>query len=320
MYGYNATTGVEQWLTSASLAVFVEGDQAYSIDDYQNAIDRLRYAQNSFAYFTSGGNQSTALLSRMALAAFEMNCQFRFDVAGDLSVESAIAFTETLNMSAQPSAHLLHAFWMPVTSDDPSGINPNGYLGASMLNVAMACRRNAAQDANGLARKNYPVAGRPYPISRSGLRQVLRVSEAQLSNLAKANINPIVFDTFSDGSMCVFRDQITLAPVENSLRFLISVVDMSTSIDDAVVRFGKDMINAFPMTKAIERMRSFLDRLFASATTAGWLIPSQYLNGSPYTFTVAANGERPYDKMDVRYSLHYDGAVRQITVTQTLSR
>lgn len=318
-YGYE-DNGFEKWVESDVLIAFIEGDTAYTADDYDAAVRRLMTSQGDFGYIASGGSQSPALLAKLAVMAFDTNRQLRFDIDGSLSVEATIAFIEALNMSSRQDAHLLQAFWMPVLCDDSSGVNPSGYLGASMLNIAMACRRNATKNAQGLAAKNYPVAGRLNPIARSGLRQVTKPSEWQLSSLAKARVNPVLFDTFSDGSWCVFRDQITQAPVDNSLRRLISVVDMSTTIDDRVVRYGKDLINSYPMTIALVRMRNFLAAYFAAAKTAGWLVPSEEMDGDSYRFTVLANEERPYDKMDVRYSLRYDGAVRQITVTQYMSR
>lgn len=318
IYGY--TDGLENWSESDILEAFTEGGTAYTEADYQDAVGRLEFSTDSFAYLSSGGSQTSLLLSNLATLAHRMNVQLRYDVDGSLGVDAAIAFVDSVGFYGAQSAHLMHAFWMPVTSNDRSGVNPNGYIGSCTLNVALACARNASRNAQGLAAKNYPIAGRRHPVPRTGLRQQLRVTEGDLNKLARAKINPVVFDTFSGGSFCVFRDQITQAPTGNSLRMLISVVDMSTSIDDDVVRFGKDLINAYPMSMAVKRMRDFLEQRFSAATTSGWLVPAPDLDGETYTYSVAPNPDWPYDKMDVRYSLRFDGAVRQIEVTQTLSR
>jgi len=319
LYGYNLD-GRENRLTSALLSVFTEGDTAYVIDDYQLAIDRLYRANDDFAYLASGGSQSAALLLQLSRLAFETNRQFRFDVPGTLGVESAIAFVESLNMQAVQEAHLMQAFWAPVKSIDPSGVNPDGYFGTAMLNIAMACRRNITTNTKGLAPKHYPIAGRSHPVPRSGLRQTVALGEMDLNSLERMRINPVVFDAFSDGSFCVFRDQVTQAPVDNSLRKIISVVDMATDIDDRVTRFAKDLINSFPMSTAALRMSTFLQDLFSAAEASGWLIPSEDMAGAAFMFSANPNGERPYDMLDVRYTLRYEGAVRQIEVTQTLSR
>ena len=318
LYGYDADN-FERWQTSETLVTFVEGDHAYAAEDYLAAVERLTYTQQEFAYLASGGTQSPALLSRLASLAVQSNRQFRFDIPGDLDVEAAIAFAESVG-SDGPLGHLLQAFWMPVRCDDPSGVNPNGYLGAAMLNVAMSCRRNAAVNASGLATKHYPIAGRNHPVPRSGLRQTVNLSEMHLSRLARARINPVIFDSFADGSYCIFRDQITRAPTENSLRRLISVVEMSTALDDMIARFGKSLINGYPMAIAVNRMRDFMGDLFAAAETTGWLVPSAEMDGAAFQFTVEPNAERPYDKMDLSYALRYDGALRQIEMTQTLSK
>jgi hypothetical protein len=67
-------------------------------------------------------------------------------------------------------------------------------------------------------------------------------------------------------------------------------------------------------------MRNFLADLFRAAETTGWLVPSSELNGATHRYTVAPNPERPYDKMDVQYILRYDGALRQIVVTQSIAK
>ena len=54
---------------------------------------------------------------------------------------------------------------------------------------------------------------------------------------------------------------------------------------------------------------------FEGATSAGWLVGK-----APFQFEVKANEARPYDRMDVNYWLHYDGVVRQIFATQTLTK
>lgn len=317
LYGHT-DLGSEKWLASDVLIAFIEGDHSYTVDDYQAAMDRLKHSQYDFSYLASGGTQSSTMLWKLATLAFETNRQLRFDIDGRLSLEAASAFVESLNLSSAAESHLLQAFWMPVKSDDFSGLNPNGYIGAAMLNVALTCAKNIALNSKGFASKNYPTAGIRYPIPRSGLRQAITLSDLDLSNLSKRRINPVVFDTFSSGSVCVFRDQITQALVDNSLRKLISVVDMSTDIDDRVTRFGKGLVNSFPMTVAVKRMKDFLEKLFSSAKTSGWIVPGELKSG--YSIYVAPNEARPYDVMDVQYAIHYDGAVRQIMVTQTLSR
>ena len=319
LYGYTAE-GREKRITSSLLVAFVEGGTDYGAADYQAAIGRLARARDDFSYLSSGGSQSAALLTQLASLAYESNRQLRFDVAGDLDVEAAVAFTEALNLSSAMESHLISAFWHPVRSADPSGVNPDGFFGTAMLNIAMTCRRNVTRNTKGLSNKHYPVAGRTYPIPRTGMRQAIALSQLDLNSIERTRINPVVFDAFSDGSFCVFRDQITQAPVENSLRKLISVVDMAADVDDRVTRFGKDLINSYPMSMAIKRMNVFLSDLFAAATTTGWLVPSEDMDGESYRFSVSASGERPYDMMDVSYSLRYEGAARQIVVTQTLSR
>ncbi|NCC41646.1 MAG: hypothetical protein EOM21_19965, partial [Gammaproteobacteria bacterium] len=128
LYGYNDQSR-ENRFSSGIMIAFNEGGTAYTSTDYQSAIDRLGRAQDDFSYLSSGGSQSAALLSQLSRLAFETNRQLRFDVDGSLDVTAAIAFVESLNLGAAQEAHLMQAFWMPVQSIDPSGVNPDGYLG-----------------------------------------------------------------------------------------------------------------------------------------------------------------------------------------------
>lgn len=319
-YGY--TAGAQpKWLRSETQVYFTEGGTAYTVDDYQRAIAALERTPFPFTYISAGGSTAPGLIDRLAQLAYQTNRQLKFDVPGNLDVEGAIEFVEQLNLSASAEAHLIQAFWAPLKSADPMGLNPRGFFGTATLNIALACTRNAQIDARGFAPKHYPIAGREHPVSRQVIEQVTFPTQQELNALAKAKINPVVYETYSGGGRYVFRDSLTMAPVENSPRKLAAVADMSTSIDEFVTRYGKDVLQ-LPMEVAIKRMEDALYRLFEGAQTAGWLIPSDEpeMKGGAYRYVVQANAQRPYDTMDVSYWLRYDGTVRQVFVTQTLSR
>lgn len=319
-YGYD-DNGQEKWARSSVLVCFTEGGTGYVTDDYIDARQKLQFTPHNYAYISSGGSQSPALLAQLAQLAFDTNRQLRFDVPGNLTPDAAIAFVEQLNFGASASSHLLHPFWTTFKSNDPTGINPRGFFGVATLNIAYACLRNAQTNAKGFAPKNYPIAGREWPVRRTNITQVHSLDNQTLNALAKAKINPVMYETYTGGGRYVFRDSLTSALVESSLKKLISVVDMSTSIDEAVTRFGKDVLQ-LPMTVALKRMTDYLTALFEDAEASGWVVPSDEpeMGGRAWKFDVRPNEVRPYDRMDVAYWLRYDGAVRQIFVTQTLSR
>jgi hypothetical protein len=319
-YGYDVG-GKEKWSKSSTLICFDEGGTGYVSEDYSLARVKLQNTPHRYAYIASGGSQSTALLGHLAQLAFDTNRQLRFDVPGNLTVDAAIAFVEQLNFVASLTAHLLHSFWAPLKSDDPTGVNPNGYFGFATLNIAYACGRNAVRNARGFAPKNYTIAGREWPIRRSRIRQTNSPSNQELNALAKAKINPVVWEDYSGGGRYVFRDSLTSALVESSLKKLISVADMSTSIDDAVTKFGKDVLQ-LPMKVALKRLGDYLTTLFEGAEASGWLVPSDSpdMDGRAWKFDIRPNEQRRYDAIDCSYWLRYDGTVRQIYVTQTLTR
>ena len=319
-YGYDAN-GAEKWSKSAVLTCFSEGTLSYLATDYTKARLALQNTPHDFAYLSSGGSAASALLAQLAQLSFDTNKQLRFDVPGNLTPEAAIAFVETLNFGASQTSHLLHAFWSPLKSEDPAGINAKGYFGTATLNIAYACLRNAGTNAQGFAPKNYPIAGRNWPIQRTGLVQTYNPSQQELNALAKAKINPVLFMTFTGGSRFVYTDSITCALVESSLKKLIAVSDMSTSLDEAVTRFARDVLQ-LPMKVAIKKTQDFLRTLFTAAEASGWLVPSSApeMDGEAWKFEVMPEATRPYDRMVVNYWLRYDGTNRQVFVTQTLTR
>jgi hypothetical protein len=321
-YGYDPATLTANWAKSGVLIAFTEGGTAYATDDYAAARVKLQNTPFNYSYISSGGSQSAGLIGQLIQLTFDTNRQLRMDVPGNLTPDAAIAFFENLNLAGNPNAaHLVHAFWAPLRTNDPTGLNGKGYYGVATLNIAYACLRNADRNAKGFARKNFPIAGREWPINRRGVTQTYVPSEQELSALARAKINPVISITYSGGARYVFSDSLTSAQVESSLKKLIAVADMSTSIDEAVTTFGNDVLQ-LPMDIALKRMRDFLRSLFDGAEASGWLVKSAdpFMDGKAYKFTVLPNEVRPYDQMDVNYWLRYDGTVRQIFVTQTLSR
>lgn len=319
-YGYDAN-GKQKWANSGVQVAFVEGPLEFDTEDYVAAREKLQASQFEFAYLSSGGSQAPALLGQLANLAHDSNRQLRFDVPGTLTPDAAIAFVEQLNLSAATSSHLLHAYWAPLKTDDPTGVNPKGYFGTATLNIAYACARNAQRNAKGFAPKNYPVAGREFPVNRLGVSQTYALRDQELNALARAKINPVVYETYTGGGRYVFRDSLTLAPVDNSLKKLISVVEMSTSIDEAVTRAAKDSLQ-LPMAIASKRASDFLTSLFEGAEASGWLMPSAApeMGGKAWAFEVKPNEVRPADALDVSYWLHYEGTNRQTFVTQTITR
>lgn len=333
-YGYDST-GRQAWVESKDpvtgnpwLICFDEGGFKYGPKDFYNAKVKLRKTPLEYAYISSGGTENSSLLANLADLAFETNRQLRFDIPFDEtlsdedSVNGAISCMETLqNGAPKDSLHLLHGFWAPLKCEDPTGVNPKGYLGVATLNIAYACARNAQTNLKGFAPKNYPVAGREWPLRRGRITQMIDLSNQQLNRLAKAKINPVVHESYTGGGRYVFRDSLTAARVDVSLKKLIAVVDMSTSIDEAVTKFGKDILQ-LPMTVAVKKMQDFLRDLFEGAQASGWIIPStaQEMGGAAFKFEVKPNAARPYERMDVSYWLRYDGTLRQVFVNQILSR
>ncbi|MEM4990722.1 hypothetical protein V8G57_25265 [Collimonas sp. H4R21] len=308
------TNGRAKFAISPVMTYFAEGSTTYGVPDFARARDLLQKTEHDYAYIVSGGSHALALLSALAQLAYDTNRQFAWDVPGMLSPGAAIAFIAQLNFDS----HYCQAFWAPLKSDDPLGLNGKVVLGTSAYNVARRCLRNAQTDANGFAPKNYPIAGKNWPLDRTGIVQI-HTPDDDLSDLADAKINPVIYVKYNGGGKYVFSDSLTCAKTAVSMKKLISVADMSSSIDDWVTRFAKEALQ-LPMEVSVKKTDAFLKKLFKDAKTAKWIVPSTEMDGEAFQYVVQPNALRPADRMDVSYSLKYDGTNRQTFVTQTLSR
>lgn len=319
-YGEN-NAGMAKWAASEVLACFEEGGTAYTLDDYQAACKRLEFTPHNYAYISSGGTQAPALFSQLAGLAYRTARQLRFDVPGYLTPEQAEAFVEQINMTGQKEAHLLQGYWCPVKSLDPAGINAKDYFGVATLNIAYACGRNAETDAKGFAPKNYAIAGREWPVSRQGMTQTYTPDNKELSALAKAKINPVIFSEYDGGSRCVFFDSLTCAPVSNSLIMLQNVADMVTHTDEAATRYAKGLLQ-LPMEVAIKKMNEWFKNYFEGAFTAGWIKPSAEpeMKGQAAIWFVRPSDARPHDTMVMDYTARYDGTARAIHATHAVTK
>ncbi len=313
-YGNSSATGAPNLRVSPVMLYFTEGGTGYDVTDYATAASRLKATRYDYGYIASGGNQSPAFLAAMLQLAYDTNRQLRFDVSGALTPAAAITFVDSLNADT----HYAAAFWAPLLSDDMLN-GPQTVLGTSGYNIARACQRNAQTNAKGFAPKNYPIAGKNWPLDRTGIRQIYNPTENELSDLAAAKINPVIYEKYNGGGRFVFTDSLTLAKTQVSLRKLVSTADMASTIDDWVTQFGKEVLQ-LPMEVAIKKMEDFLKFLFEGAEASGWIIPSAYMDGKAFQYKAQRNAFRPNDRLDVGYALHYDGVARQIIVQQTISR
>ena len=299
--------------TSTKLVYFTEGGTGYLSADYEAATTALKYSDFNFGYLAGGGTRAVALISKLVSLAKDINKQFVWDVPGDLTPAAAITFYNQLSIDT----HYSQAYWTPIKADDPVN-GGKDYIGSSGFNIGLRCARNAVTDANGLPPKNFAVAGKNYPLTRTGILQTYTPNEKELDDLATARINPVIFQRYNGGSKYVFVDSLTGAKSEAD-RKLINVAEMSSQNDDYVTGYANELLQ-LPMKAAIKAMTDFLQNLFEAEQAANWIKPTTELDGAAFAFEVKENANRPADRMDVNYILKYDGTTRAIYVQQTISK
>ena len=311
-YGKDGS-GVEKWV-SADLVYFTEGSTTYANTDYDASCLELRTTQHGYGYIMGGNKGVDAYVAKLIELGEAINKQVIWDIDGDNAGAAITAYN-----AVGVDSHYSQAYWAPILRNDPLN-GGKARIGFSGIQAGMRCARNARTDSNGLAPKNYPIAGGDWPIVAAGMVQYNTPDEdaGELNDLTDAHINPVLFQKFNAGTKCVFTDSLTGA-VTNGDRKLIAVAEMSSAIDHYIASYGKECLQ-LPMLEAIKRYSDFVKKILEAAETAKWIKPSEDLNGSAFVATIVPNAARPNDRIDEAHAVRYDGTVRAIYVQQTLSK
>jgi hypothetical protein len=309
------TNGNNKVASSDVQVLFTEGGTAYASADYDRVIAALEQSTFDYGYMITAGSQSVAQISKQAALNVRANRHLVVDVPGSLTVAAGITFINQFDFDEE----YVTVYWAPLQTDDPVN-GGKAVIGTGGLQAGLRCARNAQTNSFGLAPKNFPIAGSDWVLPRTGVKQLVTPDDiTEKSDLADAGINPVLFEKYNSGGKYVFTDSLTTKKTTGYLK-LASVAEMAGSFDDMVSKYGKEALQK-PMDIAIGKMEKFLESLFFSARSSGWLVASDdsALGDKGYTFTVTRNAQRPADRMDVTYGLHYDGVARAIYITQTVS-
>lgn len=309
-YGKDGS-GIEKWV-SADLVYFTEGSTTYANTDYDASCAELHDSEHGYGYILGGNKGVDAYVSKLIELGVSINKQVVWDLDGD-NAAAAITAYNAVNVDT----HYSQVYWAPLLRNDPLN-GGKARIGVSGIQVGMRCSRNARTDANGFAPKNYPIAGKDWAITATGIVQYNTPTDLELDDLAEAHINPVLFERYNAGAKYVFTDSLTGAK-SNGDRKLIAVAEMSSTVDHYIASFGKECLQ-LPMLDGIKRMSDFVKKILDAAETAKWIKPSEELGGRSYIATVAPNAARPNDRMDEAHACRYDGTVRAIYVQQTLSK
>jgi hypothetical protein len=312
-YG-NDVNGRAKWGASIGpLVLFTEGATSYAETDYSRCINALVNGDLPFGYMISGGTQSVSMLTKLAQAAIEADIQFVYDVAGSLGKDAAIAFHRALGFDS----HLVQAYWAPIEAIDPLN-GGRAIWGSAGLQAGLRAKRNAQRNAKGFAPKQYPIAGKDYPVQRAGMRKMVTLTDGDESDASKFHLNPVTNKNYGSGDIYVFADQLTTAKTDVSKRKLITVTERSVEIEWQVSAYCQQLIH-LPLQEAVRKVNAFFDRLNADAMASDWMRPAVQLQGRSMTWEVLADESRP-DRITVRYWASFDGNVRQFFVTPYLSK
>lgn len=310
---YGRKNNKDQW-ASKKLEYFTEGAQVYTTDELDAALDRIKRSRPTFTYLCSGGTESVALLSRLLALGKTLNRQVLWDIPGRLNPEAAATFYSSIGGDAD--SLYSHAYWAPLSADNPV-VGGKAIFGTSGMQAGLRCKRNAQTNAKGIAPRNRPIAGDDYSVARTNITQIFDLDEdIDLEVLAESRINPVIFRDYTTGGKYAWVDSVTGAQTEGASK-LIAVAEMATYVDDTVAAAAQGFLQK-PMAEAITETTKFLEKFFEALQSAGWLQASAELGGACYSATVQANANQPFEKMNVEYSICYDGTNRITVVQQNL--
>jgi len=291
---------------SKTLKYFTEGAQVYTTSDLDAALDRIKRSRPTFTYLCSGGTENVALISRLLALGKTLNRQVLWDVPGRLTPEAAATFYASVG--GDTNSLYSQAYWAPLSAQNPV-VGGKAIFGTSGMQAGLRCARNAKTNAKGIAPRNRPVAGDDYAVNRTSITQVFDLDEEiDLEVLAEARINPVIFRDYTTGGKYAWVDSLTGAQTEGATK-LMAVAEMASYVDDTIAAAAQGFLQK-PMAEAITEMTKFLKTFFASLESAGWLQPSAELDGLSYKAKIDANATRPFDKMDIKHWLCYDGTNR----------
>jgi len=300
---------------SEKVEYFTEGPTVYTSAEIENAISRLKRSRPNFTYIGAGGTQNVALISALLDLGKDINKQVVWDVPGHLAPDAAATFYASIGGST--NSLYSQAFWAPIKSDNPLA-GGKAYIGTSGQQIGLRCARNAQVNAKGIAPRNQPIAGSGFALSRTNITQTYEPTDDELEVLAESRINPCIFKDYSSGAKYAWLDSLTGAQTEGATK-LIAVAEMGTWLDDKVTNNAQECLQK-PMAQSISLHLRFLGDLLPALESAGWLQGTAELDGASYRAEVAANPSSPYDTMNSRYEVCYDGTNRVTIVQQTIVR
>lgn len=310
-YG-RAASQKDSWAISDPLVCFNEGGTTYTDTDFDKCITALRDTKHGYGYLITGGTKNVSLIGKLCALAIETNTPIKLDYDGNMTPSQVIAFDATLNLDH----HLIHKNWAPLKASDP--MNGGAVVrGSGGMQAGFSCARNARIDAKGFAPKQYPIAGRKWPLNWVGVTQLYELTDNERSDLARAQINPVIFETYNGGGLYVWVDSLTAAKTQVSYRKLQSVAERSVTLDTWVALASKEWLQS-PMEEFIRDMTAFMEKLLQGADAAKWLKPANALGGASFYFVIKPSEVSPADTVHIEYAPSFDGTVRKVILQQTL--
>lgn len=281
--------------------------------DYQAAVTKLKNTSIRYRRLFID-SEVLALVQALIDAAPDINRRLDIEAQGE-NPDAAITWKNQFNYPAQAGMYF-DWIWTPQKRLDPTGVSGIAQFGSVGQHTGYWLGRNAVHNVYGMAALQQPIAGKFFYLSGAKFSQTYDPDDLEKANLAKAHINPALFNEYHDGAGVVWEDSLAGAK-KNGISKLSSVCDMSVWAQDYYGRFAKSLIQ-LPMNDAIRKMQRFCQRTGEEMQASDWLTASESLDGHSFNYVVQRNERYPDDKMDVILNFAFNGVARKIEFTQNM--
>jgi hypothetical protein len=272
-------------------------------------------------YLAIAKTSDLLLITTLMRVMDKLNIHLLGDIDPTLSIDSAIAASDAI----EAKDHRVVWYWNPTESRPRDAVSTRGArINRPVVGVQVGYRvlRNAGTDSRGVPPIHVPIAGFNFPIGKFKAmrpRADITLDEPALNRLAEAKINVVIQERLASGTRFIFGDCLTQYDSKTSALRLTNAAEIEAFTANGVIELIRRQLltnTASFIERADTNCRQFLD----ACVSAGLLKPAADLGGFPYTLTIMAREDRPFDAVDVDFKRRPEGAVRAAYLTTTINK
>lgn len=293
---------------------------ADEIQDDVDLHDAITLSDVKPTYLTHQLTDDISLFTTLLRAANTLNVPLYVELPQDITAQQAAQMAEMMDTGD----HHVAVYWNPTLSPRRDAIALRSTKKTrSCLGVLLgySLLRNARANGQGIPPIHVPIAGHDFPMPWRNIEMQphVKLNEETLEMLAKAKVNVVMPVRFDSGVRYVFNDCLTQYNSKTSALRLTNAADIEMFTADRVIQIiRRHMLK--PTATFIDDADRDCRKVLDACVSAGLLKPAEDLNGAPYTLSIMAREDRPFDAVDVAFARRPEGAVRAAYLTTTVNK